>query len=278
LDYATAQPLSIVRDRGEAWYFFAAQKGIPVEMSLACDDGKVRADSGEKDAAGGHVVLRKITPGLNGAVSVTNPDGRKVHFVVLSPAETRQFYRVRFAGQDRALLTAATVLEDSDLRLQAASATNLAFAFFPAPPTVKQGDATLEGTADGVFTRFMPQVPELPRIAVSLEKAADIKGIGGYGAGEEAWKNAAVYKLDIPQAAANRRLILDIHYNADVARLYAGGKLFSDNFYNGDPFAIALWRIPVAEWPTVRLQVLPATALDRITVSATDQIEVKIHP
>ena len=60
-------------------------------MSRACDDGKVWADSGEKDAAGGHVVLRKITPGLNGAVSVTNPDGRKVHFVVLSPAETRQF-------------------------------------------------------------------------------------------------------------------------------------------------------------------------------------------
>ena len=31
------------------------------------------------------------------------------------------------------------------------------FAFFPAPPTVKQGAATLEGTAEGVFTRFMPQ-------------------------------------------------------------------------------------------------------------------------
>ena len=102
-------------------------------------------------------MLRKITPGLNDAASVTHPGGRKVHFVVLSPAETRQFYRVRFAGQDRALLTAATVLEDGELRLQAASTRNLAFAFFPAPPTVKQGAATLEGTAAGVFTRFMPQ-------------------------------------------------------------------------------------------------------------------------
>ena len=45
LDYATAQPLSIVRDRGEAWYFLAAQKGIPVEMSFTCADDQIRVDS-----------------------------------------------------------------------------------------------------------------------------------------------------------------------------------------------------------------------------------------
>jgi hypothetical protein len=67
-----------------------------------------------------------------------------------------------------------------------------------------------------------------------------------------------------------------------VARLYAGGKLFADNFCNGDPFAIALWRIPVAEWPTVRLKVLPAknaaAAAEPVTVSVQDQIEVTIRP
>ncbi|MCX6877597.1 MAG: beta-galactosidase [Verrucomicrobia bacterium] len=285
LDHATAQAMTVVRDQGEAWYFLAAHEGFPVEMSFACDDAKVQAASGVKIAAAGHVVVRKITPGSAAAVSVTKPDGRKVHFVVLAPAQTRQFYRVRYAGQDRALLTAATVLEDGALRMQAATAENLAFAFFPAPPSVKLGDLSLKGTAEGIFTRFVPRdvkVPELPKIAVTLEKAADLKAPNTYGPGEEAWKDAAIYKLDIPSSAAKCRLILDIHYKGDVARVYAGGKLFADNFSNGDPLSIALWRIPVAEWPTVQLKVLPAkpaaATMEDPTVSATDQIEVKIHP
>ena len=66
---------------------------------------------------------------------------------------------------------------------------------------------------------------------------------------DAAWNDAAVYQLNIPAAASGRRLILNIHYTGDAARLYVGDKLFDDNFYNGDPFSIPLWRIPVAQWP-----------------------------
>lgn len=31
---------------------------------------------------------------------------------------------------------------------------------------------------------------------------------------------------------------------SDVARLYADGKLLADNFYNGRPFLLGLWRLP----------------------------------
>jgi hypothetical protein len=78
-----------------------------------------------------------------------------------------------------------------------------------------------------------------------------------------------------------------------------GGKLFDDHFYNGDPFAVALWRIPREKWGDVRLKVLPwfpaldarlpgiarkavadanaAGTLDRIQVSVEEQLELQIQ-
>jgi hypothetical protein len=106
--------------------------------------------------------------------------------------------------------------------------------------------------------------------------------------------------LNIPAAAANRRVILNIHYIGDAARLYVGGKLCDDNFFNGDPFAIALWRIPPDQWPAIRLKILPwsdalaarlpeqaraiaaaakaASTLNRVTITAADQLELPVTP
>ena len=35
-----------------------------------------------------------------------------------------------------------------------------------------------------------------------------------------------------------------IHYKGDIARIYAGGELLTDNFYYGEPLVIGLSRIP----------------------------------
>ena len=94
--------------------------------------------------------------------------------------------------------------------------------------------------------------------------------------------------------------MLDIHYIGDAARLYVGNKLYDDNFYNGDPFSIVLWRIPATDWPNLRLKILPyseglferlpqqaretineskkTSTLDKITIVTKDQLELKITP
>ena len=62
---------------------------------------------------------------------------------------------------------------------------------------------------------------------------------------EADWQQAAVYKISVPKEAVTKfRRLLSIGYRGDCARLYAGGKLVADNFYNGRPFLYGLWRLP----------------------------------
>lgn len=68
--------------------------------------------------------------------------------------------------------------------------------------------------------------------------------------------NAAVYTIDLPVDSLWADRLLQIDYRGDVARLYADGKLVADNFYNGQPFLLGLWRLP-AGCKQLELRVLP---------------------
>jgi hypothetical protein len=174
---------------------------------------------------------------------------------------------------------------------------NLALSIFPALNSAK-----ISGTSDGIFTRFVPSDLHDPapiEVAASLERSAGPVATTLNGTDEKTWDDAAVYQLNIPSSAQGRKLMLDLHYIGDAARLYVGDKLYDDNFYNGDPFSIALWRIPTSDWPNIRLKILPYSdglfgrlpqqardlvnqaqkdlSLDRITVVAKDQLELKIN-
>jgi len=55
-----------------------------------------------------------------------------------------------------------------------------------------------------------------------------------------------------------RNVLLRITYLGDVARVYADGKLATDDFYKGTPFEIGLPRLPAADGEqNLRLQILP---------------------
>ena len=64
---------------------------------------------------------------------------------------------------------------------------------------------------------------------------------------------AAVYTIDLPK---ERSGLLTISYHGDCARLYADGQLVADNFYNGRPFLMGLWRLP-ADCAQLELRILP---------------------
>ncbi|MBP5513192.1 MAG: beta-galactosidase [Bacteroidaceae bacterium] len=67
---------------------------------------------------------------------------------------------------------------------------------------------------------------------------------------------AAVYRIELPTDSLLRNGLMEINYRGDVARLYANGKLIADNFYNGRPFLMGLWRLP-SEIRELELRVLP---------------------
>jgi len=76
----------------------------------------------------------------------------------------------------------------------------------------------------------------------------------------EAFQGAAEWSIQVPPitSPAVRNVLLRITYMGDIARVYADGKLATDDFYKGTPFEIALRRpaAPDAE-QTLKLQILP---------------------
>ena len=70
---------------------------------------------------------------------------------------------------------------------------------------------------------------------------------------DEDFEQAAVYTIHLPQ---QRQALLQIAYRGDCARLYADGKLVADNFYNGRPFLMGLWRLPES-CTELELRILP---------------------
>lgn len=81
--------------------------------------------------------------------------------------------------------------------------------------------------------------------------------IGGAGVAQsptdDDFRQAAVYVIDLPTL---REGLLSIRYQGDCARLYADGKLVTDNFYNGREFLFGLWRLP-QDTRRLELRILP---------------------
>lgn len=87
-------------------------------------------------------------------------------------------------------------------------------------------------------------------ITIGVNKAAESPE-------DKDFDNAAVYKIsNLPPANEWTNLLLRINYRGDVARLYCNGKLIADNFYNGRPMLMGLWRLP-AETKELELRILP---------------------
>jgi len=72
--------------------------------------------------------------------------------------------------------------------------------------------------------------------------------------GDSDFEQAATYVITLPADADS--LLLDIDYQGDCARLYAGDQLLDDNFYNGRHFQYGLWRLP-KDCRTLTLRILP---------------------
>lgn len=114
---------------------------------------------------------------------------------------------------------------------------------------------------------FLPKEAVVTKLSVDVKKVKEAgalrkieKGRARVAAAptEDEWAAAAVYKIAIDTAIANkyRRPLLRIAYRGDCARLYVGGKLVADNFYYGRPFDYGLWR-GQGDVKEIELRVLP---------------------
>ena len=277
LDYALAQPVCRVAEPGRTTCFLAAIAGITPEIALPSEEG-LSAASGTVEQTAAGVVVRGIVPGTDVAVRVKKTGGDEVDFIVLTPAQARNLARLPLAGRERLILSEATGYENgSGLRFQSAGTAPLRFSVFPKIAKVKMAGRKVKATPDGAFAAFTAagQAPEAERpVTTSLLRAAGPAATLLQGMKEATWDDAAVYSLNLPAAAKGSRRVFNIHYVGDAARLYAGDRLLMDNFYNGDPMPLALWRISPADWPKLRLKILPwsAALAERLPAYAQEKV------
>jgi hypothetical protein len=253
LDYATAQPLCCLDVEGQRWFFFSAIEGIAPEFAFA----------GEPP--------RRCTPGDQIAFRRTGRTGWKVNFVVLTPEGGRQLWKLPLAERDHVVLSPNALLPDTEqqLRIETLGDEQVRFAVFPPLPDIRLQPAEVKATKRGVFTEYRRPRQAAPkdRVEATLVGTATSCATNAPNAMDEsAWANAAVWRVAIPESWKRRATLLRIHFIGDVARLYAGGKLVADKFYNGQPFDIALWRIPAHQLDQLEIRVmpLPAQVADRL--------------
>ena len=139
------------------------------------------------------------------------------------------------------------------------------------PALAKSGGQFKEQSTTGLFTEYaangpaaatfaaVKQVrPAAPAPAVKLN--ADPKRAVAVQPTDADFAGAATWSIALPEStgAENDRALLRVHYRGDVARLYAGDRLLTDNFYKGTPFEFGLWRLTADERKAgLTLKVLP---------------------
>ena len=80
---------------------------------------------------------------------------------------------------------------------------------------------------------------------------------------ESAFNGAARWKIRVPdvKSPAVERLLLRVVYQGDIARVYAGKRLITDDFYHGAPWEIGLEDIAAADLKQgLELEILPLRA------------------
>lgn len=265
LQYATAQPLTRVRDHNNDYYFFFVQPGIDPEfvfdmrtvLSMRAGHAVVRRSNGKLRVNG-------IQPGTDEAFSLQSSAGRKIHVVLLTASQARDAWKVSIAGREHVVLSPANLFFDSTrLYLHARDTGNLRFSIFPPFTKAPTSNVPLRKTGgEGVFVSYAASVKP-KRVQVRVEKiraaapAAPVKK-GEYNAMAPDFERAGVWRISLPAHPFDglSDVFLRIEYSGDIARLYAGPRLLTDDFYKGTVWEIGLKRFANFNQP-LELKIMP---------------------
>ncbi len=271
LKYATAQPLTRVRDGEVEYYFFVAPPGMRPEFAF--DESTLASLKAAHTAVISRVAgvryVDGIVPGPGVALSARSKAGQTVHIVVLMQSEALDLWECRVKGHEHVFLSAADVFfDETSLHLRARDVRQLHFSVFPALKDAPLANVPLRRTGrDGVFVSYSAAMPA-KHVPVGWEKiraaAPSLPGkMGKYNAmapTDSDFDRAGVWRIVIPAHALDglSDVLLRIQYAGDVARLCAGQRLLGDDFYKGTIWEIGLKRFaPQALGKNLELKVMP---------------------
>jgi hypothetical protein len=265
LEQATAQPLCRLEDPDT--YLFFAWPGIAPEFVFRPADGvSIEAAQARVKLDAGRVAVDGISPGLAAAIQIRTKDGHSTRILVLSREQARNIWKAPLGGRDRLIYSPADVYTEGDrLHLASTDATRLTFGLYP---DVDQQVAGFHSTGkEGIFKSYATTIelvhvePEVRQVREAGKAASVRMGKEVAMAPEEsAFEEAARWSIRVPvvKSADVGEVLLRITYQGDVARIYAGGRLITDDFYHGAPWEIGLRNIPAADLNQgLELKILP---------------------
>jgi beta-galactosidase len=268
LQYATAQPICKLPTANT--YVFAAWPGIRVEFALKEKPGDtIEAPDAQLDRSHGIVYVEITNPGSHSVIRLRQKNGEFSTIVVLTREQAENLWKLNLAGKERLVLTPAQLYTDGDrLTLLSSNVSDLKADLFPA----------LEGTVtgfkdageDGVFRMYTAQVAGL-NLTAKVQELNGPQADPPFKMGKEivlapdnsAFQSAAKWSIQTPNVKSDTisDIWLKITYEGDIARIYAGGKLLTDNFYNGQPWLVGLHRFPrTLLGQPLELRILPLQA------------------
>ena len=264
LRYATAQLLCKLDD--SQTYVFFAWPGISPEFAFEeKNDTSIESLSGHITRDGRMAYVERIEPGTRIAIRANNRGGGSVSIIVLSREQALNAWKAPLAGRDRLILSAAQLYFDQDrVHLLATDRSQLRAELFPALGYDPAG--FVPNGVDGIFkiyTTHVQLVSSVVRVKQVQNEAADPPLRMGKEVvmvpDDSAFDTAASWAIHVPpvKSGATSNVFLQIAYEGDVARLYADGKLLTDNFYNGTTWLVGLDGIPQQAWDRLELKILP---------------------
>lgn len=269
LVYATAQPVCQTAERDVSYAVFARTPGVPPEFVFDGAGVKVESTAGEVTAVEGRVHIRHLKTGTGAAIRLRTTGGNRLHVILLDEEQSLACWKGALRGRERIFLTRASlVLDGGRLRLTAADPNDLSVAVLPSPSSLTLDGVKVVPRRDGLFRRFNAPGRQATAIKAAVEQvqaagpAREVK-MGSKGVAEAPsdgdFDRAAVWRVKLPRDTdAGRQLLLRIAYVGDAARLYLGGKLLTDDFYNGNAFEVGLRRYAPASYrQELLLKILP---------------------
>jgi hypothetical protein len=262
LVYATAQPVSRLPD--QHLFVFSAWPGIAPQFAFHEAPGvAIEAPGGRIQKEGGMVYVEGIAAGAAIAIHVSGANGQDADIMVLPRERARNLWKATVAGGERLVVSDADIWFSKDrMQLRTSDPGRLGFAVFPA--LTRKVEGFHPAGRDGIFERYAATAAPI-RFTTSVRQLAAAGATPLPDMGKEApmapvdadFSHAARWSIQVDPSAAANHAILKIAYEGDVARVYAGGKLLTDDFYHGAPLEVGLWRVsPDALKQGLELQVL----------------------
>jgi beta-galactosidase len=268
LRYATAQLVCKLASANT--YVFAATPDIPAEFAFEEKDGEViEAPDAHVETRHGTVSVDNLNPSTNSAIRIRRHNGETIDIVVLSREQAKNLWKLTLGGKERLVLSSAQLYADGDnLVLISSNASQMKAGLFPAPERPVSGFS--DAGKDGIFQIYAAHV-EASELKAKVEKLSDPGPDPPLKMGKQivlmpdnsAFQTTATWLIQAPEVKSDdiSDLLLNISYQGDIARIYAGGKLLTDNLYYGEPWVIRLNRIPAEQLnKPLELRILPLQA------------------